>query len=87
MLYSIEFRSCKNAGVSSHSPFQGIFPTQGLNPGLLHCRRILYHLSHQRSPNVYIIEYIIYYSLILLNALKHMKSGSKKVKIESNAVQ
>ena len=29
---------------------RGIFPTQGLNPGLLHCRQILYHLSHQGSP-------------------------------------
>ena len=29
---------------------QGIFPTQGLNPGLLHCGQILYHLSHQGSP-------------------------------------
>ena len=27
-----------------------IFPTQELNPGLLHCRRILYQLSHQESP-------------------------------------
>ena len=33
--------------VGSHSLFQGIFLTQGLNPGLLHCRRILYHLGHQ----------------------------------------
>ena len=32
-------------------PFsRGIFPIQGSNPGLLHCRQILYHLSHQRSP-------------------------------------
>ena len=30
--------------------FQGISPTQGLNPGLLHCRQILNHLSHQGSP-------------------------------------
>ena len=30
-----------------HSLLQGIFLTQGSNPGLLHCRRILYHLSHQ----------------------------------------
>ena len=37
----------KNTGVHSHSLLQGIFPTQGLNPGLLHCRQILYHLSHQ----------------------------------------
>ena len=29
---------------------RGIFPTQGWNPGLLHCRWILYCLSHQRSP-------------------------------------
>ena len=31
-------------------PSQGIFPTQGSNPSLPHCRQILYHLSHQRSP-------------------------------------
>ena len=31
-------------------PFQGIFPTQGLNPGLQHCRQVLYHLCHQGSP-------------------------------------
>ena len=36
--------------VGGHSLFQGIFPTQGLTPGLPHCRRILYQLSHQRSP-------------------------------------
>ncbi|KAM7227273.1 hypothetical protein CapIbe_021686, partial [Capra ibex] len=29
---------------------QGIFPTQGLNPGLPHCRQTLNHLSHQGSP-------------------------------------
>ena len=33
-----------------HSLLQGIFPTQGWNPGLLHCRWILYRLSHQGSP-------------------------------------
>ena len=37
----------KNTEVGGHSLLQGIFPTQGLNPGLLHCRRILYCLSHQ----------------------------------------
>ena len=31
-------------------PLQGIFPTQGSNPGLLHCRQILYHLSHREAP-------------------------------------
>ena len=33
-----------------HTLLQEIFPTQGLNPGLLHCRQILYPLSHQGSP-------------------------------------
>ena len=32
--------------MGSHSLLERIFPTQGLNPGLLHCRGILYHLSH-----------------------------------------
>ena len=40
----------RNTGVGSHSLLQGIFPTQGSNLGLLHCRQILYHLSHQGSP-------------------------------------
>ena len=30
----------------------GIFPTQELNPGLPHCRQILYQLSHQESPRI-----------------------------------
>ena len=37
----------KNTGVCCHFLFQGIFPTQGSNLGLLHCRQILYRLSHQ----------------------------------------
>ena len=40
----------KNTGVGGHSLLQGIFPTQGSNLGLLPCREILYHLSHQGSP-------------------------------------
>ena len=40
----------KNIGLSSHSLLQGIFLTQGSNSGLLQCRQILYHLSHQDSP-------------------------------------
>ena len=42
----------KNAGVGSLSLPQGIFPTQGSNPGLLHCKLILYHPSHQGSPGI-----------------------------------
>ena len=36
----------KKTGVGCHTLLQGVFPTQGLNPGLPHCRHILYHLSH-----------------------------------------
>ena len=39
----------KNTGVSCHVLLHGIVPTQGLNPILLHCRQILYHLYHQGS--------------------------------------
>ena len=40
----------QNTGVNSCSLLQGIFPTQGLNPGIPHHRGILYQLSHQGSP-------------------------------------
>ena len=42
----------KNTGVGCHALLQGIFPTQGSNPSLPHCRWILYHLSHQGSPRI-----------------------------------
>ena len=37
----------KNTGVGCHILLQGIFPTQGMNPGLPHCRQTRYCLSHQ----------------------------------------
>ena len=48
-IQSMEF-SRPDSGVGSLSFLQGIFPSQGLNPGLLHYRRILYQLSHKGSP-------------------------------------
>ena len=48
----------QNTGVGSLSLLQGIFPTQGSNPGLLHWRRILYQLSHKRSPRI--LEWVAY---------------------------
>ena len=48
----------KNTGVGSHVLLQRTFPTQGLNPVLLHCRWILYHLNHQGSP--WILEWVAY---------------------------
>jgi len=40
----------QKAGAGSLSLLQGIFPTQELNPGLPHCRQIIYPLSHKGSP-------------------------------------
>ena len=42
----------QNTGGGSLSLLQGIFPTQGSNPGLPHCRQILYQLSHKGSPRI-----------------------------------
>ena len=42
----------QDTGVGSLSLFQGIFPTHRLNLDLLHCRQILYQLSHKRSPRI-----------------------------------
>ena len=47
-----------NTGVGWHSPNQRIFPTQGSDPGLPHCRRILYQLSHKGSP-IYMRSWLI----------------------------
>ena len=44
--------------MGSHSLLQGVFPTQGSNPGLPHCREILYQLSHQESPRI--LEWVAY---------------------------
>ena len=48
----------KNTGVGCHALLQGIFPARGLNPGLPHCRWILYHLSDQGSPGT--LEWVAY---------------------------
>ena len=48
----------QSTGVGSLSLLQGIFPTQGSNPGLPHCRQILYQLSHKGSP--WILEWLAY---------------------------
>ena len=42
----------KNTRVGYHAPLEGVFPTQGSNPGLLHCGQIIYYLSHQESPRI-----------------------------------
>ena len=51
-LYSPWNSPGQNTGMGSLSLLQGIFPTQGLKPGLPHCRWILYQLSHKWSPRI-----------------------------------
>ena len=53
-LYSPCNYPCQNTGVGSRFLLQGIFPTRGWNPGLLHCRQILYKLSHKGSQVAHI---------------------------------
>ena len=48
----------KNTGVGCHAFLQEIFPTEGSNPDLPHCRHILYHLSHQGRPRI--LEWVVY---------------------------
>ena len=48
----------KNTGVGCHALLQGIFPTQELIPGLIHCSQILYCMSHRGS--LWILEWVAY---------------------------
>ena len=52
------YSTWNSSGQNSLSLLQGIFPTRGLNPGLLHCRQILYCLNHQKSPRI--LEWVAY---------------------------
>ena len=52
LLYSTWNSPDQNTGVDSCSLLQGIFPTKWSNPGLLHCRWILYQLSHKGNPRI-----------------------------------
>ena len=57
-LYSPWNSPGQNTGEGSLFLLQGIFPTQGLNPGLPHCRWSLYQLSHQGSPRI--LGWVVY---------------------------
>ena len=57
-LYSPWNSPGQNTGVRSLPLHQGIFPTQGSNPDLPHCRWILYELNHKGSPGI--LEWVVY---------------------------
>ena len=68
-VYPWDFPS-KNTGVVNHSFLQEIFPTQRLNPALLHCRLILDHLSHEGNPWCWVLMYFcLLYLLDILTLL------------------
>jgi len=57
-----------------HFLLQGMFPTQGSNPGLSHCRQTLYHLSHQGSPEELIIKLKLQYFGYLMQTANSLKN-------------
>ena len=59
----------KNTGVGCHFLLQGIFPTQGLNLGLLHCKQTLYHLCHHRSHRTLHMEILKIFMCIYVQDL------------------
>ena len=80
MSYLFAFSYCtwgsqgKNTGVGYHFILQGIFPTQGSNPGLLHFRQMPYLLSHQGSPGLYRSQYkLAVYSRYSKKPSEHFK--------------
>ena len=69
----------KNTGVGCHVLLQGIFPTHGLNPGLPHCRQILYRMSHQGRPRI--LEWV---AISLLQGIfPGMEQGSPALQADS----
>ena len=73
-LYSPWNSPGQNTGVSSLFLLQGIFPTQELNPGLPHCRKILYQLSHMGSS-----LFLIRFSDILIAIISYFSSDTCKI--------
>ena len=68
----------KNTGVGCHALLQGIFLAQGLNLGLLHCRQILYHLSHLK------LWIVILYICKLYNIVPQLCLSFKKWEKKKN---
>ena len=78
-LYSPWNSPGQNTVVGSHSLPQGIFPTQGSNPGLLLCRWILYQLSYQGSL---LYGYTTIFSFIHSFTEGHLDSGTLNIHIQ-----
>ena len=80
----VEFSGQAYWSVGNHSLHQVIFPIQGSNPGLLHCRQILYYLSHQGSPYLHKTDFskiptqkhVVFLSLLFFSFSKFKPSAN-----------
>ena len=67
----------QNTAVGSHSFLQDIFPNQGPNPGLPHCRWILYQLSHKANPfHMYVCIYLFSMGMVFIPVSCTMSQSS-----------
>ena len=74
--YSVHGDSpAKSTGVGCHAFLQGTVPIQGSSPGFLHCRQILYHLSHQGSQWISLLQGIFW--------TQEIKLGSPALQVDS----
>ena len=64
----------QNTGVGSLSLLQGIFATQRSNPGLLHCRQVVYQLNHQMCLEQLLSNYWLYRRWVL-NTFPHREAS------------
>ena len=72
----------KSIRMGSHSLLQGIFLAQGSNLSLLHCRRVPYHLSHQRSPSYDCILPSVCFMLSLTLGFQSVRNMSSRDNIQ-----
>ena len=73
----------KNIGVGSHSFLEGIFLTQGSNPGLPHCRQILYHMNHQRTLTLVDMDVKILKRILANQIDEYIKESYTMIKCKS----
>ena len=66
--------------VGCHSLLQGIFPTQGWNLGLPHCRQILHHLSHQGSLELFKGSCLLSFPVFIITTYSIQKVGRHDTK-------
>ena len=78
----------KNTGVGCHALLQGIFPTQGSNPGLQHCRQILYHLEPPGKPYCWLYFLRTFHTVLHSGHINlHSHQQLKRVRYSSHPFQ